>query len=277
MDNRPFFSVRTATGASRLPRFKALIELMLVLTPCAHGAADDAFVAGQIAFAADAVADFDFDSPRIRDPRFVLPLLIVDAFLEAAGRDAAPVRAVAARALAVRPSEEIGFVTPYRRFELLMLLERTGFAERDAQRFAGAYAACLAPLGRAVSAFGHEQFYGLTHLVFSLCRYGAADARERITVTELDRLRWLVRICARMALIDGDLDLLPELVLCSQLLHDGDERFVELALAHAAGAQNADGSVPGGAGGAGDAQALYHPTLMWAYAASLAARTAAKA
>lgn len=263
LDNRSFFS----------QRFKALVELMLVLTPRAPGAGRSAFVTEQIAFAAGGVADFDFDTPRIRDPRFVLPLLIVVTFLEAAGRDASRVRAVAARALAVRPDEALGFATPYRRFELLMLLERTGFAARDAEPFARAYADCRAPLDRGIRAFGHEEFYGLTHLVFSVCQYGAADVRERLAEPELERLRWMVRTCARIALIEENLDLLAELVLCSQLLRDGDERFVETALAFAADAQDADGSVPqrAGGGGAASADARYHPTMMWSYAAALAA------
>jgi hypothetical protein len=270
-DNRPFFSPRAGNGEALL-RFKALVELMLVLTPRARGAALDPFVAGQIAFAADDVADFDFDTSRIRDPRFVLPLLIVVTFLEAAGRDASDARAVAARALAVRPARALGFVTPYRRFELLMLLERTGFAEREAGRFARAYADCRVPLERGVWAFGHEQFYGLTHLVFSLCEYGSADPRERLAEHELDRLRWMVRTCVRMALLDGNLDLLAELAICSQLLRDGDERFVRTALAFAADAQDADGSIPerGGGGTPAAPGARYHSTLMWSYASALA-------
>jgi hypothetical protein len=273
IDNRSFFSPRTAGGAMQV-RFKALVELMLGLTPRVRGAAQETFVAAQSAFAADEIADFDFDTPRIRDQRFVLPLLIIVTFLEAAGRDAAHVRAVAARALDVRPAQALGFGTPYRRFELLMLLERTGFTQHDEARFARAYADCWAPLERGVWTFGHEQFYGLTHLVFSLCEYGAAERPERLAQGKLDRLRWMVRTCVRMALLEGNTDLLAELVLCSQLLRDGDERFVGTALAFAADVQDVDGSVPGRVGvpvpaGAG---ARYHPTLMWSYAAAVAER-----
>jgi hypothetical protein len=265
--HRGFFTPRPERGEVRAP-LKALVELMLVLTPRAGKAAHDAFVAEQIAFAAGALAGLDLDTMRIRDPRFVLPLLVTVAFLEAAGRDASAVRAVAERALAVRPAGTVGFATPYRRLELLMLLERTGFAARDDARFARAYAGCRAPLDRGLRAFGHDELYGLTHLVFAVSHHGAADPRERLGELETARLRWLVRTCAGIALIEENLDLLGELVLCAQLLRDGDGRLAERALALAAAAQTTGGAVPQRPGERVEPDASYHPTLMWSYAAA---------
>ncbi|HTD34908.1 MAG TPA: hypothetical protein VK665_14670, partial [Candidatus Elarobacter sp.] len=71
-----------------------------------------------------------------------------------------------------------------------------------------------------------------------------------------------------------NLDLLAELVLCSELLGERDDAFVATALACAADAQSAAGGVPqrAGAGAPDDPDACYHPTLMWSYAAALAER-----
>lgn len=222
------------------------------------------------AFLSAGIGRYDWEAQAIRSPAFVVALLIVARFCAAAGRPDPGVRHAIARLVALGALDALE-LAPYRRFELAELLEAGGYVGPARGAFVRRLRATLAPLDKPPSAFSGHDRYALTHVVFALCADGARPAGAVVPRATLERLRWLVALCGRMALAEAELDVLAELVVCARLLALDEPWFVPAAFALAARHQDADGSLPTfpQEGDGADARFLarYHATLMWAYAA----------
>jgi hypothetical protein len=269
--NAASFAPAAGDSATRNARLRAFGELVYVLSACRALAREpDPPLRRLVAFAADAVGTFDWESAVMRDARFLVPVLTMIAFLESAGRDAGRWRAVVARRIEVGILDALDLV-PYRRLELQRGLERGGFTT-GGETFEQLYRRCALAREISVTAMTPEDVYALTHVVFYLCDDGLADARARLPAAEVARLARLVRVCGRVALIGGALDQLAELVACAAFLRLHDPLWLAAAVRAASAHLREDGAMPAFTGDPapdGDGFfAVYHPTLVWALAAS---------
>ena len=255
----------------RPKRLLAYGELAGILGCCLRRGARDGPVAALTAFVDGGLDGYDWEAQALRGPAFVVALLTVARFREAAGGDPAPLRAVVARHLALGNVDALE-LAPYRMFELEHLLAANGLGAGRRAIYARRLRDALAPLRRSPSAFGAHDRYALTHLVFALCDDGTRDAEDVASRRDVAMLRRLVALCARMALLEGELDVLAELVSCARYLRLDEPWLTGEAFAFAAGAQDDDGSVPTfpEPPDVEDARFFqrYHATLMWTHAAT---------
>ncbi len=262
--NRASFRLLPGEAAAlRGPRLKAQAELMIFITAALRRGLRRGAFAPLIAMLDASLAAFDWESQRIRDPHFVVALLTVVEYLEVLGRDASATRRLVERALELDAVRTLPIV-PYRRMEIERLLVRAGFAARDEDALVRRYRECTEPLAKPVAHFTRTDAYALTHLICYVCDDGARDARSLLGARESERLRWLTRTLGRIALIDGDADLLAELVLCDAVLGGGDRHFRRAALALAASRLEPGGGIACGAA-ADPFFDRYHSTLLWGY------------
>lgn len=216
---------------------------------------------------------FDWESQLMRDPAFVVAILTVVEFVEASGGDAAPYRALAENAL------ELGLVDrldlrPYRQLELQRLLVRARFRRDDAAAFAAQARHALRLLDKPPSTYTVNDYFALSHLACYVCDDGERDPSVVLGLADAARLRWLVGTVGRFALIDGDLDLAAEFVLCERFLGGFDGAFTREAVRRAIAQQEPDGCVlaPDPDGTRTAFVRRYHSTLLWAYASLLVRR-----
>lgn len=261
-------------AATRGARLRAFGELAGIVAACLRRGVRTEPVVQLSARIGAALDGFDWESQAIRDPQFIVPLVTMAHAAQAVGRDARALRAAVDRRLELGDPGAFQIV-PYRRLELCHLLARDGFANAGRASLAELAHDVLAGLDKPPSSFSAQDAYALTHTAFYLADDGARDAGEILAEAELGRLRWLVAICARMALVEDELDVLAELVVAARFLACNEPWLTDAAFARAARAQDGDGSLPtfrGAPPAQGDEArflARYHATLMWAYAGTV--------
>jgi hypothetical protein len=224
------------------------------------------------AFVDDGLDGVDWEAQTIRSPRMLLAPITMHRLRTALGRDARHLHDVIARFVRLGRADALD-LEPYRRFEMEELLAGGGFKPLDRGAIGGALRAALAPLAVPPSSFTAQDGYALTHIVFALCDHGRREPGALLHApAEVARLRRLVALCARMALIERNVDLLGELVACARFLAIDEDWLVPASFALAASAQDADGSIPTYEREPevedGRFFGRYHATLMWAYAAA---------
>ncbi|HEY0394482.1 MAG TPA: hypothetical protein VGD01_08285 [Candidatus Elarobacter sp.] len=256
---------------ARARRLLAYGELTGILGGCLRRGASGGAVERLARFVDGGLDAYDWEAQAIRSPAFVVAVLVAARFRTALGGDAEPLRAAAARHAALGTVDALE-LAPYRMFELEHLLAACGAGAGRERTFAERLRAALAPLGKPPSAYTTHDRYAVTHIVFALCDDGTRAAESVAPAAVVARLRDLVALCGRMALIEREHDLLAESVSCVRYLGMDEPRFVREAFALAAAAQDADGSIPTFAEppAVEDARFFqrYHATLMWAHAAT---------
>jgi len=269
--NRAAFEPFREDDPLRSKRLLAYGELTGILGNCLRRGARGDALGALTAFVRAGDAGYDWEAQAIRSPAFAVALAVRARFRIAAGlADAMPPPALA-RHVALRTLDALE-LAPYRAFELEHLLAACGLGSGRRTRFDRRLRDALAILAKPPSSFTNHDRYALTHLVFALCDDGTRRAEAVAARPALARLRWLVAVCGRMALLERDLDVLAELVSCVRYLELDEPWLVEAAFALAAASQDADGSLPTFAepppGDAGRFFERYHATLMWAHAAT---------
>jgi hypothetical protein len=262
--NRTSFQLAPGEAAAlRGPRLKAHAELMIFVTACLRRGLHSDALPPLTDFLTASLDGFDWESQRIRDPHFVVALLTVVEYLDAIGRDASAMRRLVERALEVDAVRTLT-IAPYRRMEIERLLVRTGILSADRAAFLQRYHECMELLAKPPSHFTLQDAYALTHLICYVCDDGERDPHELVAAAEVDRLKWLTGIFGRLALIDGNADLLAEIVMCARFLALGDAWLPSAALGLAAARLEAGGSIACGPA-ADPFFDRYHPTLLWAF------------
>jgi hypothetical protein len=262
--NRTSFRLQPGENAElRGPRLKAHAELMIFVTACLRRGLHSDALLPLTEFLTASLDGFDWESQAMRDPQFIVALLTVVEYLDATGRDANAMRRLIERALELGAVRTLA-IPPYRRMEIERLLVRAGFVAADGAAFARRYRECIELLAKPPSHFTLQDAYALTHLICYLCEDGDRDPHERVERAEVDRLIWLTSTFGRIALIDGNADLLAEIVMCERFLAVGDAWLRRAALELAAARLEPGGSIA--CGPASDPFFdRYHPTLLWAY------------
>jgi len=269
--NRAAFEPFREDDPLRSKRLLAYGELTGILGNCLRRGARTGALASLTAFVRAGDGGYDWEAQAIRSPAFVVALAVRARF-HAAGSlaDGMPPPALA-RHVALRTLDALE-LAPYRAFELEHLLAACGLGAGRQSRYERRLRDALATLEKPPSSFTNHDRYALTHLVFALCDDGTRAAETVASRRALARLRWLVAVCGRMALLEGDLDVLAELVSCVRYLGLDEPWLVEAAFALAAASQDADGSLPTFAeplpGEDGRFFGRYHATLLWAHAAT---------
>jgi hypothetical protein len=262
--NRTSFQLFPGEAAAlRGPRLKANAELMIFVTACLRRGLRSDALPPLTKFLTASLDGFDWESQTMRDPRFIVALLTVVEYLDAIGCDGGAMRRVVERALELDTVRTLAIV-PYRRMEIERLLVRAGFRSADRAAFVRRYHECMELLAKPPSHFTLQEAYALTHLICYLCDDGERDPHELVAAAEVERLKWLTGTFGRLALIDGNIDLLAEIVMCERFLAVGDAWLPSTALALAAARLEAGGSIA--CGSATDPFFdRYHPTLLWAF------------
>lgn len=224
------------------------------------------------AFVLEQIVRVDWETPTLRSPAFAVAPLVASRLYAACGRDASWLRAIAARQVALGALESIELL-PYRRFELEHLLAATGVRASSRRALARRFAEALAPLAKPPSAYTTNDRYAVTHLVFALCDDGLRPAEAVVARRSLTRLRWLVAVGGRIAIVEREPDLLAESVSCVRQLGLDEPWFVGAAFALARELQDDEGGIPTFVqppAVLADATFFqrYHATLMWAHAAT---------
>lgn len=265
------------TATLRSARLKAFGELLAILTACtAHGPlTEDA--KRLVAFAAAALADLDWDSQLIRDPRFIVAVLTVADFLEVMQFDATHMRTLARRGLEAGIPADLD-VVPYRKLEIEYLARRVHLGDAREALFARALRGSMSALDKPLALFTVRDTYALAHVALFVCDHGRREASTVVSRGVVTRLRWLMQAAMNVAALDDDFDLLAELLLADTVLGEPDTRLAHVSVLLARAARLQAGTMPTTASSRGDAFLdAYHPTLMWAYAGAALSSTSRRA
>ncbi|HTW83332.1 MAG TPA: hypothetical protein VMD91_04570 [Candidatus Sulfotelmatobacter sp.] len=255
---------------TRSARIVAFAELLIFTTASLRVGGGSAVPPAIVRAARDWLPAFDWESQLIRDPGFLVAIATVVEFLDACGGDAAPYRALVRAALARGIVERLQ-LRPYREAELDRLLVRSGFRRYDAAAFAACVRRAFRALDVPLPGYAVADLFALSHLVCYVCDDGERAAHDVVGTEGEARLRWLVSCAGRIALIDGDLDLAAEFVLCERYLGGFDPALTREAIRRAAAEQEPTGAVvaPDPGGMRSPFVRRYHSSLLWAYASLL--------
>ena len=263
-NNRAEFDFDDAAQDDTARRLVAFGELLTILTIAVKNKSKHSKIPMLVEFASHLISKYDWQALLLRKPRSVVAILTIARFLLETRGSAGHFRILAARSLELsRPGTYSP--QPLAVAEAAHLFAECGFKEFESS-LSGALKALLRTADVSPALFTPEIGYAVAHVVFYATREGSRDCNRHLSPANAQRVRWLLEVFTNIAIMDGNLDLVAELLLCQHFCKTTPVWQRNWAVTKAHAAQRRDGAMPTLMAAAPESAflGLYHSTLTWA-------------